>query len=227
MSDSDSWLTDSQSCLTDSQLVIIINVFLLIQFHNMMICTPLFYHWRFWLTCGWRLWLIHWLIDCLWAGLSVSASQVTPDFWHPLGVCHCQLCADLIYWLTLENEHWLRLRLANEAHHFLFWLNEGIWFCLVNDNKLTKMNPLSLWWFNEACVPISPQTECTLSLLSINAILAQKPHNIYIKRTIFHLTEWLDYYWINETNILTLVFKFNRSSNQTFFFYLTLRETLT
>ena len=63
-------------------------------------------------------WFIDWLIACEWAGLSVSASQVTPDFWHPLGVCHCQLCADLIYWLTLENEHWLRLRLANEAHHF-------------------------------------------------------------------------------------------------------------
>ena len=189
-------------------------------------CTPLFYHSRFWLTCGWRLWLIHWLIDCLWAGLSVSASQVTPDFWHPLGVCHCQLCADLIDWRWKMSTDWgwgLQMRHII----FLFWLNEGIWFCLVNDNKLTKMNPLSLWWFNEACVPISPQTECTLSLLSINAILAQKSHNIYIKRTIFHLTEWLDYYWINETNILTLVFKFNRSSNQTFFFYLTLRETLT
>ena len=171
-------------------------------------------------------WFIDWLIACEWAGLSVSASQVTPDFWHPLGVCHCQLCADLIDWHWKMSTDWgwgLQMRHII----FLFWLNEGIWFCLVNDNKLTKMNPLSLWWFNEACVPISPQTECTLSLLSINAILAQKSHNIYITRTIFHLTEWLDYYWINETNILTLVFKFNRSSNQTFFFYLTLRETLT
>lgn len=113
-------------------------------------------------------WFIDWLIACEWAGLSVSASQVTPDFWHPLGVCHCQLCADLIDWHWKMSTDWgwgLQMRHII----FLFWLNEGIWFCLVNDNKLTKMNPLSLWWFNEACVPISPQTECTLSLLSINA----------------------------------------------------------
>ena len=196
-------------------------------FSSTTFCTPLFYHSRFWLTCGWRLWLIHWLIDCLWVSWTQCLSLTGHTrFLTSIG-CLSLSAVCWFDWLTLENEHWLRLRLANEAHHFLFWLNEGIWFCLVNDNKLTKMNPLSLWWFNEACVPISPQTECTLSLLSINAILAQKSHNIFIKRTIFHLTEWLDYYWINETNILTLVFKFNRSSNQTFFFYLTLRETLT
>ena len=137
-------------------------------------------------------------------------------------VCWFDLLIDAGKWALTEAEacKW-------GTSFFCFDWMKAFDFCLVNDNKLTKMNPLSLWWFNEACVPISPQTECTLSLLSINAILAQKSHNIYIKRTIFHLTEWLDYYWINETNILTLVFKFNRSSNQTFFFYLTLRETLT
>ena len=174
-------------------------------------------------------WLIDWLIDWLLVSWTQCLSLTGHTrFLTSIGclslsaVCWFDLLIDAGKWALTEAE-----ACKNEAHHFLFWLNEGIWFCLVNDNKLTKMNPLSLWWFNEACVPISPQTECTLSLLSINAILAQKSHNIYIKRTIFHLTEWLDYYWINETNILTLVFKFNRSSNQTFFFYLTLRETLT
>ena len=138
-------------------------------FSSTTFCTPLFYHSRFWLTCGWRLWLIHWLIDCLWVSWTQCLSLTGHTrFLTSIG-CLSLSAVCWFDWLTLENEHWLRLRLANEAHHFLFWLNEGIWFCLVNDNKLTKMNPLSLWWFNEACVPISPQTECTLSLLSINA----------------------------------------------------------
>ena len=191
---------------------------------------PLFYHWRFWLTCGWQLWFIDWLIDWLIACELDSVSQ--PHRSHQISDIHwvsvtvsCVLIWFIDWRWKMSTDWGWGLQMRHII--FLFWLNEGIWFCLVNDNKLTKMNPLSLWWFNEACVPISPQTECTLSLLSINAILAQKSHNIYIKRTIFHLTEWLDYYWINETNILTLVFKFNRSSNQTFFFYLTLRKTLT
>lgn len=171
-------------------------------------------------------WLIDWLIACELDSVSQPhrSHQISDIHWVSVTVS-CVLIWFIDWRWKMSTDWGWGLQMRHII--FLFWLNEGIWFCLVNDNKLTKMNPLSLWWFNEACVPISPQTECTLSLLSINAILAQKSHNIYIKRTIFHLTEWLDYYWINETNSLTLVFKFNRSSNQTFFFYLTLRETLT
>ena len=169
MSDSDSWLTDSQSCLTDSQLVIIINVFLLIQFHNILYSIILSFTF---LTDLRVTTLIDSLIDWLLVSELDSVSQ--PHRSHQISDIHwvsvtvsCVLIWFIDWRWKMSTDWGWGLQMRHII--FLFWLNEGIWFCLVNDNKLTKMNPLSLWWFNEACVPISPQTECTLSLLSINA----------------------------------------------------------
>ena len=198
--------------------------FLLIQFHNILYSIIL----SFTFLTDLR---VTTLIDSLIDWLLVSWTQCLSLTGHTrfLTSIGCLSLSAVCWfdWLTLENEHWLRLRLANEAHHFFVLIE---WRHLILFGKWQQTDK------NESIVIVMVQWSLCPHLTSnrvhsltdsINAILAQKSHNIYITRTIFHLTEWLDYYWINETNILTLVFKFNRSSNQTFFFYLTLRETLT